>query len=102
MKKIIFFLTIFITFLNAENIYATFDVVAQKSANLAFTASGIVKNIYVDIGSIVKKDTILADLENSDIKAMLDKTKIILKYAQKELKRKKKLKILLMQINLIK
>ena len=95
MKKIILTLLVLSSMLQAQKIYATFDVAAQKSANLAFTASGIVQNVKVDIGSIVKKKQTLASLENQDIKAMLDKTKIVLKFATRELKRQEKIKKLI-------
>jgi RND family efflux transporter MFP subunit len=95
MKKIILTLLMLSSMLQAQKIYATFDVAAQKSANLAFTASGIVKNVKVDVGSIVKKKQTLASLENQDIKAMLDKTKIVLKFASRELKRQEKIKKLI-------
>ena len=81
--------------LQAQKIYATFDVVAQKSANLAFVSSGIVQKVNVDVGSVVKKGDILAILDNNDIKAMLDKTKIVLKFAKRELKRQEKIKNLI-------
>jgi RND family efflux transporter MFP subunit len=95
MKKILLALLTFVSISSAENIYATFDVSAQKSANLAFTASGIVKKVNVDIGSVVKKDQTLASLDNEDIKAMLDKTKIVLKFAKRELDRQEKIKKLI-------
>ena len=95
MKKIILTLLILVSLANAENVYATFDVAAQKSANLAFTASGIVQKVNVDIGSVVKKDQTLASLDNADIKAMLEKTQIVLKFASRELERQKKIKNLI-------
>jgi RND family efflux transporter MFP subunit len=95
MKKIFLTLLILVNLSQAENIYATFDVAAQKSANLAFTASGIVQKVDVDIGSVVKENQILALLDNADIKAMLQKTKIALKFASRELKRQEKIKNLI-------
>jgi RND family efflux transporter MFP subunit len=95
MKKIIFILITYLNLANAQNIYATFDVLAKQSANLAFTASGTVEKVFVDIGSIVKKDTPLAKLKNDDVKALLDKSKIILKYAKKELDRQKRVRNLI-------
>ena len=95
MKKIILILLTLVSLSYAQNIYATFDVAAQKSANLAFTASGIVKKVNVDIGSVVQKNQTLAILDNADIKAMLDKTKIAYKFASRELKRQKRIKNLI-------
>ena len=95
MKKIFLSLLTLVSLTYAKNVYATFDVAAQKSANLAFTASGIVQNVNVDIGSVVQKDQILAELDNEDIKAMLKKTQIVLKFAKRELARQKKIKNLI-------
>jgi len=95
MKKLFLTLLTLISLTHAQNIYATFDVKAKKSANLAFITSGIVKKVNVDIGSTVKKDDVLAILDNDDIKAMLDKTNIVLKYAKRELNRQEKIKNLI-------
>lgn len=84
-----------ISFAQAQNIYATFNVQAQQSANLAFTASGIVNSVKVDIGSVVKKEQLLASLENDDIKAMLDRAKTTQKFAKRELDRQEKIKKLI-------
>ena len=92
MRKIFIALITLVNLSYGQNIYATFDVVAQKSANLAFTASGIVEEVKVDIGSIVSKNQTLAKLENKDIQAMLKKTQIALKFAKRELDRQKKVK----------
>lgn len=95
MKKIILALMLLISFAQAQNIYATFNVQAQQSANLAFTASGIVNSVKVDIGSVVKKEQLLASLENDDIKAMLDRAKTTQKFAKRELDRQEKIKKLI-------
>ncbi|WP_434581506.1 efflux RND transporter periplasmic adaptor subunit [Sulfurimonas sp. NW15] len=95
MKKIFIALITLVSLSYAQKIYATFDVTAQKSANLAFTASGIVEKVNVDIGSIVSQNQILAKLGNKDIKAMLEKTQIVFKFASRELKRQEKIKKLI-------
>jgi RND family efflux transporter MFP subunit len=95
MKKIFLTLLTLVSLIHAQNIYATFDVVATKSANLAFTASGIVKKVDVDIGSIVSKGQTLASLDNDDIKALLKKTQIVFKFASREQKREEKIKKLI-------
>jgi RND family efflux transporter MFP subunit len=95
MKKIFLTLLTLVSLTHAQNIYATFDVVAARSANLAFTASGIVKKVNVAIGSKVKKGQTLASLDNDDIKAMLKKTQIVFKFASRELKRQEKIKKLI-------
>jgi RND family efflux transporter MFP subunit len=102
MKKILFVFLVLIINLYAQDIYATFNIEAQKSANLAFNIGGIVKNVNVAIASNVKKGDILATLNDSDLqsglkvaKANLNKSKISLKYAKIELERQKKLKKLI-------
>jgi membrane fusion protein (multidrug efflux system) len=92
VKKIIIgnlFLTIS---LFAESIYATFDVTAKQSAQVAFSSSGIVNTIFVDVGSIVKKKEVLAILHNNDVKAMLNIHETSLKYAKKDYNRQVKIK----------
>lgn len=85
-------LIVFITNLNANNIYATFDVEASKSANLAFSSSGVVKNVLVDITSEIKKGEILARLQNNDLKARLEASKVALKYAKLDYNRQLKVR----------
>lgn len=92
MKKTILLFLTFVSLLNAQEIYATFNVVAVKNAKLAFVAGGIVKNINANIDSIVKKGDILASLNNNDIKALLDNAKTTLKFAKRNLDRQKKVK----------
>ena len=89
MKKMVVLLLAVLQ-LNAEEIYATFDVKAEKSASLAFSSSGIVGQMYVDIGSEVKKDDLVAELLNDDIEAMVEVSKVALKYAKSDYERQKK------------
>ena len=91
MKKTLFLIFALLQ-LNAEEIYATFDVQAQKSAALAFSSSGIIGNMNVDIGSVVKKDELLAALINDDIEAMVEVSKVALKYAKSDYERQEKVK----------
>lgn len=56
----------------AKDIYATFNVHANQEATLAFTASGLVQDRLVDVGAKVTKGQVLARLENSEQKAMLE------------------------------
>lgn len=102
MRKILFGLLVLLAGLHAEDIYATFDVKADKSANLAFYASGIVEKVYVDISSKVKKGDRLAELQNSDIKASLDMAKstledakVNLQYTSRDYQRQLKIKSLI-------
>jgi len=73
--------------INANEVYATFTVYAQKSAKLAFNYSGIVKEINVDIMSVVKQGDVLATLISDDLIATNNTSKVTLKYATSELKR---------------
>ncbi|RRS31057.1 MAG: transporter [Epsilonproteobacteria bacterium (ex Lamellibrachia satsuma)] len=92
MKKIIFILAFLAIGLHAEEIYATFNVEAEKSANLAFSSSGIVNSVMANIGTEVKKGDTLATLQNDDLKAMLHVAQTALKYAKKEYERQVKVK----------
>ena len=92
MKRLLVILALAAVSVKAEEIYATFDVEAQKSASLAFSSSGIIGSMEVDIGSVVKADALLASLLNDDIKAMVEVSKVALKYAQSDFERQKKVK----------
>lgn len=92
MKRLLVILALAAVSVKAEEIYATFDVEAQKSASLAFSSSGIIGSMKVDIGSVVKEDELLASLLNDDIKAMVEVSKVALKYAQSDFERQKKVK----------
>lgn len=88
--------------LAASDIYATFNVKANKEATLAFTASGTIVKSFVNIGSIVKKGEVLARLENSEQKMVLALAKQDLANAEVEalkhensFKRHKKIKEIL-------
>ncbi len=97
MKKVIIYFFLLISALNAQEVYATFQVVAKQSANLAFNSSGIVDRIFVDVGSIVKENGELAILKNQDIKAMLHIYEITLKYAKKDYDRQSQVQDLIDQ-----
>ena len=91
MKKIILGLMVLVYTLGAAEIYATFNIAAKKSANLAFYSSGIVKKVFVDIDSSVKKGDKLVELQNDDLKASLriaqtslESAEVSLKFAKKD------------------
>ncbi|MDQ1326277.1 MAG: Efflux transporter periplasmic adaptor subunit [Campylobacterota bacterium] len=92
MKKIIWSMVWMITAMSAQEVYATFQVEAQKSANLAFSSSGIVEKVAVEVGSVVKKEDILSTLQNDDLKAMLESAEVALKYAKSDYDRQVKVK----------
>jgi RND family efflux transporter MFP subunit len=52
----------------AEEIYATFDVVSEKSSQLGLSASGIVSTLNVNVGDRVKKGDLLLSLNNTQEK----------------------------------
>ncbi|MDP3466241.1 MAG: efflux RND transporter periplasmic adaptor subunit [Sulfuricurvum sp.] len=83
MKYLLSFFLL-ITSLMGEDIYATFDVVAAKEANLALTTSGVVKTLRVDVGSHVKKGDILLEIDNDNLTAGVTLAKESLKKAQIE------------------
>jgi multidrug resistance efflux pump len=95
MKKILLALMTLISFSHAQNIYATYNVVAKQDAKLAFITGGIVKSVDVGIDSVVKKGALLATLKNSDKKALLSSAKTTLKFAKRSLQRQKKIKKLI-------
>jgi len=95
MKKVLITLLMFVSFANAAEIYATFLVHPTKDASLAFISSGIVDKIDVSVGTYVKKGEVLAQLENSDIQAMLALAKTTYKYAKKDYERQLKIKSLI-------
>lgn len=92
MKKIILSLMLFTWGIHAEEIYATFNVEADKSANLAFTSSGIIDHVSIDVATIVKSGDVLAELQNEDLKAALAIAKASFKFAKKEYERQLKVK----------
>lgn len=95
MKKSIFGVMVLVWSLGAGEIYATFNVAAQKDAKLAFDASGIVKSVAAEEGSFVKQGAVLAALENADIKATLEMAKTALKFAKADYERQLKVKELI-------
>ena len=91
-KKLILASLFIASSLMADKIYATFDVEAKQSANLAFSTSGIIKQIKVDVGDKVSKNKVLARLHNEDLKASLNIVQTNLKFAKKDLSRQEKVK----------
>jgi len=78
--------------LQAEEIYATFNVEAKQHADLAFTTSGTVDKVNIEVASTVKKGEILAELNNDDLKAALHVSETALKYAKRDYERQTKVK----------
>jgi len=89
MRRVLILMVLALS-LQAEDIYATFTVEAKQSANLAFTSSGTVNSVLVEVSSLVKKGDTLAELQNDDLKAALNIATTSLKYAKKDYDRQKK------------
>ena len=68
MKKILIISLILLQSLLAEEIYATFDVVSEKKSELGLSTSGVVGNIYANIGDHVKKGDLILNLYNAQEK----------------------------------
>ena len=95
MNKILLGLISLVLTLNAVEIYATFNVKAEKDARLAFDAGGITKAVNYDVANRVKKDAVLASLQNDDMRASLERAKTALKFAKKDYERQLKVKNLI-------
>ena len=92
MRKLFIGLCLAAISLSAAEIYATFNVQPDKKANVAFNSSGIVNEVFVDIGSKIRENEVLATLHSQDIKALLQINETTLKYAKKDLERQKKVR----------
>ncbi len=95
MNKIIIGLIGLVFSLSASEIYATFNIEASRSADLAFNAGGIVKEVNFDIAAKVKKGQLLAVLSNADKKANLQSAITVLKFAKKDYDRQLKVRKLI-------
>ena len=98
MKRLLVSLCFTIVALHANKIYATFDVIADKKANIAFRSTGTVEHIFVDIGSNVHTGDTLAKLNNDEITALVNIAKVTRKYAKLDLDRQNKVKHIIDQI----
>lgn len=96
MKAKLIFTALAFTFsLNAAEVYATFSVEAAQSANLAFDASGITKEVNYDVADSVNRGAILAALSNEDARASLDMAKTALEFSKRDYERQLKVKDLI-------
>ena len=92
MRKVLWSFCLLMMSLHSEEIYATFNVEAKQHADLAFTSSGTVEQVNVEVASVVKKGDVLAALNNSDLKAALEIARVARKYAQRDYERQVKVK----------
>ena len=72
MKKLLIVLLIMFQSLVAEDVYATFDVVSERSSELGLSSSGIVGALHVKVGDKVKKGDLLLSLQNEQEKKELE------------------------------
>lgn len=80
--RLILVLFIFVEYIFSNDIYATFYVQPVKKSILSLSSSGIVDEIYVDIGSKVKRGDILLRLKSEDLQANVDIAKATLENAK--------------------
>ena len=99
MKQLLLLLLCF-TGIQAEKVYATFDIQAYRHANLAFSAGGIVQSIETDVSMQVRKGEMLAHLNNDDLKAKLQIATIAMRHAKKEYERQLSIKEVVQQAKL--
>lgn len=99
MIKSLIIVAILSTLAMAENIYATFNVIADKEANLMLSSNGLVEKIYVDVGDHVTKGELLLELQSTDLKTSIllaekkvELASLNLKYSQKAYERFSKIK----------
>ena len=72
MKKSLLVLMMLLQGLVAQEVYATFDVVSEKSSELGLSTSGIVGALHVSVGDSAKKGDILLSLNNGQEKKELE------------------------------
>ena len=99
MKKILMMTLLLSSALMAEEVYATFNVKADKEANLVLSATGIVNKVGVDVGDRVKKGEVLLEVENSDLRTSvvlaqkkIELAEVNLRFAKKSYERFVKVK----------
>lgn len=92
MKKV-FGLVCILTFcipLVAEDVYAIFNAKAVKDSDLMLASSGIVSEIFVDVGSEVKKGDVLLKLFNDDLSAQMNSTQHQYLFSKRQYERYKR------------
>ncbi len=58
--------------LMGDEVYATFDVVAAREANLNLSVQGVVKRLEADVGSRVRRGDVLLEIDNDDLAASVE------------------------------
>jgi RND family efflux transporter MFP subunit len=88
MRKIFLALLIVgVSIAHSAEVYATFVSKPSKGAKVAFSSSGIVGNIKVDVGDRVKKGQVLATLNSEDLSALESTARAQAKFATAEYNR---------------
>lgn len=87
MKKVFIATLLMFQALVAGEVYATFDVVSEKSSDLGLSISGIVGTLHVEVGDKVKKGDLLLSLANAQEKKELEIAKRSAEHAQKTYER---------------
>jgi len=90
MIKTVILTTLLVTAGLAQDIYATFNVEAQREANLVLSATGLVKKVHVDVGDHVKKGEVLLELDSDDLKTSVQLAKKKIELAALDLRYAKK------------
>lgn len=83
MKKILVSTLFMFQALIAGEVYATFDVVSEKSSELGLSISGVVGTLHVNVGDRVKKGDLLLSLYNAEEKSNYEIAKKNAEHAQK-------------------
>lgn len=90
MKKMFRFALIcvmLISFAKAEDVYAIFNAEAIQDADLKLAVSGIVHEIFVDVGSEVHKGDKLLTLYNQDLEAQMNALEHQYNFSKKQYER---------------
>lgn len=72
MKKVFIATLCMFNVLIAGEVYATFDVVSEKSSELGLSISGVVGALHVEVGDKVKKGDLMLSLNNAQEKNELE------------------------------
>ena len=87
MKKVLLSTFLMFQALVAADVYATFDVVSEKSSELGLSISGVVGTLNVDVGDRVKKGDLLLSLYNAEEKNEYEIAKKNAEHAQRAYER---------------
>ncbi len=83
MKKVLMTTLFMFQALFAGEVYATFDVVSEKSSELGLSISGVVGSLHVEVGSRAKKGDVLLSLYNAEEKNAYEIAQKNAEHAQK-------------------